>query len=385
MRSEARLKATLLFVIVLRGADAIGPYAGYLADQAFIEDIVMVIFCFSLPGQFGKVCESLIARIVETGSGPLTVISPASSEELASAMLMAEPSNILVRGHQPTASLRHILKGTSKPLLVSVDDPRRGVWDLISRNGLDPAEAIRQVASSCASLMPCIPLPGALLLHAERDWPEIAIMAKTISDHFGAPLEPGDLNDIATQVGSHLGNDALEWEPDRLGEPVLTLANGALNAYLDYFLGSPFGQITWARELFFTDDHQPATHPVDITGRVRALIYGPYFKLPPGKWRAEVVLGFSQEAADLNFLVDVKISDSVLSTTSIRPGRQGVFTLNLSFAIDEDNEHAVEFRIMNERAAFEGRVMLGHVALSLQQEVSNVPDDVLRAELGLAP
>jgi hypothetical protein len=77
--------------------------------------------------------------------------------------------------------------------------------------------------------------------------------------------------------------------------------------------------ITWVRELFLADDHRPAVQRVDGTGRVRALIYGPYIRLPLGNWSAEVVLGFSQKATDVTFVVDVLSAGSQLTVTSLRP------------------------------------------------------------------
>jgi hypothetical protein len=38
------------------------------------------------------------------------------------------------------------------------------------------------------------------------------------------------------------------------------------------------------------------------------------------------------------------------------------------FVIDEQSDHPVEFRVINERAAFDGEVALSHVRLSRQQD-----------------
>jgi hypothetical protein len=135
------------------------------------------------------------------------------------------------------------------------------------------------------------------------------------------------------------------------------------------------------------DGHQPATQTVDITGRVRALIYGPYIKLPPGRWSAEMVLGFSQEAMDMNFVIDVLIGGSQVAATNIRPAYEGIISVTLHFVIEEGNDHGVEFRVVNERAAFEGRIAIGHTLLTPQIEVSgesNAAANLLKSELGLS-
>ena len=60
------------------------------------------------------------------------------------------------------------------------------------------------------------------------------------------------------------------------------------SAWLD--LNQPDG-FSQPRELVMADGHVPAAHAVDVTGRVRALLYGPYISVPPGNWTAEIVLG----------------------------------------------------------------------------------------------
>jgi hypothetical protein len=85
----------------------------------------------------------------------------------------------------------------------------------------------------------------------------------------------------------------------------------------------------------------------------------------------------------VNFVVDVLSAGSQLSVTSIRPPERGVFPIDLSFTIGEENDRPVEFRVVNERAAFDGRVMLGHVTLSLQHDRSNAAIELLKTELGI--
>jgi hypothetical protein len=356
----------------------------------------MVLFLFGIPGRFDDWCHAAITRIAEMTVGPLTAVSPASPEELGLALIEAEGSNVLVKGFLPGAWVRRILVATNKPSVICLNDPRRAARELISNNGLELADAARWVGSSCALIVPCISLPGALVLHADRDWHRPGDAVQALARHFGLAIEPVDSHRIAAELaaaglGPQDGSSASD--PNQLPEPGPTILNGAVDSYLNYFSGSSLGPITWFRELFFTDNHQPAAHAVDMTGRVRSLIYGPYFRLPPGKWAAEMVLGFSQEAADMSFVVDVKSTvvdlktgESVLGSTSIRPAQQGVFSVNLSFMIGEENDHPIEFRVINERAAFEGRVMLGHVTLSLQHDPSGTAGALLlKADLGLLP
>ena len=75
----------------------------------------------------------------------------------------------------------------------------------------------------------------------------------------------------------------------------------------------------------------------------------------------------------------------IVVVTSIRPLQPGVFSANLRFMIGAGNDQPVEFRVVNEHAAFDGRVMLGHVTLTVQHDTSNQAIDLLTTELGLSP
>jgi len=228
--------------------------------------------------------------------------------------------------------------------------------------------------------MPCTSLPGALVLQAAVEFGQVGSLVREISGHLGLPLNAAELEQIAADLAAirPVAETEPAWSSDQS-----TIVEGAVNAYLEHFRGSGIGTISWGRDLFFTDDHRPATGPIDITGRSRALIYGPYIRLPHGSWAAEVVLGVSPETSDMDFLVDVKIGDTVLSATNISPGKEGIFSVNLVFTIKETDDYPVEFRIMNQRAAFDGKVMLGHATLSLLRTGAGTDAERLRVELEL--
>jgi hypothetical protein len=342
----------------------------------------MVLFLFRLPGRFGDWCDAITVRIAEAALGLVAGISPGTPEELATALVNPPAPNLLVNGDQPGAWLRRMLLTTHKPFILALDEPETTVSELASRYGLAVSDATRRVGCSCASIVPCLRLPGALVLRADRHWHEPLLTAGEMARHLGIAIDPGEIERIVAEVAAAgLGPEASD--AGQLDEPGLAIVKGALSAYSDHFSGASLDRITWARELFMIDGQQPATEAVDVTGRVRALIYGPYITLPPGNWLAEVVLGFSQEATDVNFVVDILSAGSQLSVTSIRPPERGVFPIDLSFTIGEENDRPVEFRVVNERAAFDGRVMLGHVTLSLQHDRSNAAIELLKTELGL--
>jgi hypothetical protein len=132
---------------------------------------------------------------------------------------------------------------------------------------------------------------------------------------------------------------------------------------------------------FFTDDGKPADGAIDITGHRRFLIYGPFITLPPGQWIAEVLLAFSQEATDMDFVVDAN-AGSQLAFVNIRPRKDGILPVTFSFEIGEANDSPLEIRVLNERAAFDGKLAVVQVRLDAQQRIPSMNDWV--RELGFA-
>jgi hypothetical protein len=88
--------------------------------------------------------------------------------------------------------------------------------------------------------------------------------------------------------------------------------------------------------------------------------------LPPGSWSAKVVLGISKEAAELSYGVDVFAVTHQLARTNWRPEREGVYEVNLAFSIEEATDHLIEIRVANDRAAFDGVLVLSSVTLVRQ-------------------
>src|SRR5438067_1720869 len=159
----------------------------------------MILFSFGLPGRFGEWCETITARLAEAAGGSIARASPTNSEELSIALITSEPLNILISGNQPGAWLRRLLSRTNRRFVLSVNDPATVVWDLMSQYGLDLAASIRQVGSSCASTMPLLTLPGALVLSADRHWREPLETAAAIACHFGLELDRSTIERVVLQ------------------------------------------------------------------------------------------------------------------------------------------------------------------------------------------
>jgi hypothetical protein len=346
----------------------------------------MNLFCVSLPGRFGDWCDAAIMALATSVLGPVVPTGGSTAEELASELITSEGQHYYVGARHPSGWLREKLIAANKKFIVALDDPRDAVRDLIDRHNYGMVDAVRHVASSCARISRYLALPGALVVNAQRDWDTPVATLTAIAAHLGLAGDPVVIARIVAQL------DAAGVRPSGVGDAALPptgteldpdLIEGTIGGYAEYFAGGTLRPIRWGRELFYAENHQPPVHPIELSGKIRYLLFGPLIALPPGSWTAEMVLGFSDDAIDTGFRVEVW-AGSLLGSASIQPTRAGIFPADISFVLEENNEGLVEIRVVNERAAIFGRLALGHATLMPRQGVPPSMTESLRLELGLA-
>jgi hypothetical protein len=94
-------------------------------------------------------------------------------------------------------------------------------------------------------------------------------------------------------------------------------------------------------------------HALDITGRARILSYGPYFVLPAGLWRADVLVDISEDAARYDYLIEFGSLDN-FSKVHYRPEKLGLQFIAVRLKTHDSTP--LEVRISLLRAAFHGEL-----------------------------
>ena len=337
----------------------------------------MIFFSVGLPGRFAEWCDAVISRLAQRVLGSVEVLSLNTLEELALVMIRTDASHFVVCSRQPGGGVQTALTQAGKRFIAVLDEPRIALRDLALRPGYDLVGATRAVASSCAAMSGYSSFPEALMLTAGNERRHPVSIAEAIAQHLELDVSEPEIQGIICALREEgivpgRSEDSAWW--DNLAEPEQALVNGALGAYADRFAGRDLGKITWERDLFFISEDPPppqpvpATRPVDITGRIRFLVYGPYINLPPGSWSASIILGFSPEAAGMTYIVEA-FAGVQLTHTRIEPGNESIFEANLHFSIDAALDHPIQIRIHNERPAFDGRLALGYVTMTPQASV----------------
>jgi hypothetical protein len=345
----------------------------------------MIVFSISMPGRFGDWCEAAIERLASLVLGPVVSMQADTAEELASVLIKTEAPHFYSRARQPNRWLRDNLTAANKPFVVAIDHPHYAVNDLMTRHNLEPADATRRVASSCATLSRYTSLPGALVITAERDWVDPIATIAAIGNHLGLEVSPSTVEQIAVDLAAaglqpSTASDT-SW-PAHLTEDDAAMIGGAVGVYSQYLGSGLLDQITWSRQLFHGDGQSVLSRVIDITGKPRCLAYGPYIALPWGDWTADLVLGFSEDATEATFKIDI-FAGSILNVTSIKPTQAGVQTISINFVIEEANDNLVEIRLYSETAAIFGEIALGHAILTRRRGVSTEISSSLRSDLGL--
>jgi len=344
----------------------------------------MIFFSLGLPGTLSDWCDAVAHRLASEAHAGVTPASIDGLAELGLTAIRTGSPHFIGISRLPAHDLRQAQIAHRCPIVLALDDPRHALADLVLKHGLDLVSAIRTIANSCASLVRYLDYPNLLLLRPENLANDPQGVVEAICRHYGLTIPQPGFAEPAPIDFARRTRDFESWwggidAADR------ALAEGALGTYSECFSAGSLGQIAWHRRLFFSGDAPGESPPssIDITGRGRCLIYGPYIRIPPGAWTAHIGLGCSNEAVGTAFVVDVAAGHR-LGHVSLSPKFGGVFETILPFTLEEDNPHFLEIRFFMERSTFDGRFALGTVTLSPALRSQIADRDGLRAALGFA-
>jgi hypothetical protein len=371
----------------------IGIGVRYNLDPAVIEcNQHMIFFSIGLSSRFAEWCDAVTGGQAQRSLGGVETVAANTIEELALAFIKTRSQHLVVGSRAPVGRLRAALIQANRRFILALDDPRLALHELVVRQGLDFVYAMRIVANSCASMVSCLSIPGALVLHGDQAAQDPLRTAASIAHHLELPSRKDEIADLVEELTTldltSERSEAASWWGG-LDEARRTLINGALEAYALHFSdGTDLGTITWERDLFYMGKDPPeqplssASQPIDITGRPRALVFGPYINLPPGPWTATVTLGFSREAAEMSYIVDI-MADVARQLTHVRvePGNERILEVSLHFSIDDSLVMGIEVRVHNERAAFDGRLALGDVTFTTHGHIRSETREFINTAL----
>jgi len=331
----------------------------------------MLFFVVGLPGGFTGWCGALTAALAGELGRHAPLIEAETLQDVAATVIRTGEPHAAVVWYRPGGRLRGALAEARRDVVIARDDLPSALLDLVLMRGLDLAQAVRLLGSSCAALAGCSLLSGALVLTADRFRGQPANAAAAIAHHFGIAPDGGTIAALAEQLAidqrPFQDADAVAWW-NGLDPAQRSMAAGALSPYLE---PGPFEArdgaalpILWTGNLFAACDRpeQPASVPLDITGRARRLIDGPDIMLPAGAWSLTLTLYCTREAAEYAFQVEVA-AGAPLASATLRPQTEGEAAVTIDFDIDDATDHPIAIRVSTMRAAFDGAIALGSASL----------------------
>lgn len=318
------------------------------------------MFCVvvGLPGRFAEWCETVVLELLRCADGPAALLPGDTLEEIARGAIAARTAGAVVSSREPGGRLRAALVGGGRHFIVARDDPRAALIDLVLGRGAALAEAVQALAGSCAALGELAAAPQALNLDAERDWPRPAETVLAIAHHLHLAAESAAAASLAANCPVRPDHDALAWWSG-LAASEQELVAGALAPFAEPPAMGETRPIVWRGGLFFLGDRpgERTSGPVDITGRARCLLHGPYIRLPLGSWSLSLAARLSGSAAEHEFAVEIS-ADRPLAAGVMRPRGDGGAEIALDFTLDAASEQPVALRVSSQRAAFDGAIEL---------------------------
>ncbi len=134
--------------------------------------------------------------------------------------------------------------------------------------------------------------------------------------------------------------------------------------------GRPDAAVTWGPSFFTFDprnaEQGPRTGEMDLTGRPRFLIHGPYIVMPPGRWKAVFRLSFDRPGSRVRFRLDWG-GQTEYDSEEFIPGKPGQFEIEMDYVWREPAP--AEFRILVMEGVFDGRLTFGGVKVSRMSDV----------------
>jgi len=319
-------------------------------------------------GRFAAWCDAVTAALLaRAGGGEADAFAADTLAELAAAALQRGSADAAVASRRPDGSLCAALAEAGRRFVVALDDPRLALADRLIAAEAELAAAVAATASSCAAVAPCRDLPGALVLHADRDAADPAGAAAAIARHLRLDVPAAEVAAIvadlaAAGVEPRPPDAATLWHA--LDGEQQGLVTDALAPYVHYFLGGALCHMIWRRDLFFIGDSpaERATRIIDITGRARCLAHGPDILVAPGRWLVKVKLLFSREACEHEFLVELS-AGRPLGAATVKPEREGPAELDFPVELDAAGNRPMTLRLSSRRAAFDGATAIDVVFL----------------------
>lgn len=280
----------------------------------------MIAVVLGMPGSASTWIFNVVRELVAALGEPAVSLYADRASDLLAELAVGDARHVVIKAHSLDPRMLALVRVSGGHLIVSTRDPRDSLLSMQDRFGHAAQDVTRQIALSAASIaMVRSEVPRQLHLAYEARFPRrkstIGQIASFLSierdpSHYAAIFEKLNVASIRSHTASlaELGYDpdwfdpATHWHPRHVGDGRIRkwtdrLSAPVSEAYLEAFAALSKGEyrqdgaICWKPEFFSYHDAADANGPRLLSAaEPGCLVFGPYFYLPSGRWRARVAL-----------------------------------------------------------------------------------------------
>ncbi|MEP7456742.1 hypothetical protein [Phyllobacterium sp. SB3] len=340
----------------------------------------MTLFvAFGLPGTMFSWGTAALEAIAREVFGDCDTVEVETLPELQEAWRNRTGKAMIVTSHYPDQELCAFLMRTRAPYLVFTEGVMDALNWLSQTTGTTDIPLVRAMSASIACISQIRSHPMIVAVQRQKMGP---VQIHRILGHFCRTLGINLSKEGIVRCLEKLGTDFSRPKPDLSRIPTFEESAKMLDAHymapgteyegispeiraiaLDVLkpldgsiMRTPIRQMIWPLQTFLLADKEGANivNEIELVGRARCVIYGPYFHLPPGEWTARFSLRIDNEIYGQIFTIEIHNSE-LLSKIRIRPSQTGSFIAEAQFLVERAKE-PIEIRLFTESGAIEGSI-----------------------------
>jgi hypothetical protein len=307
----------------------------------------MLLSAFSIPTARAARGLQIVQALFAVMAGDFDTITASTLDELRSAWANITHQHVLYHSELPSEEVVSFFRQAKAPMLVFVDDPVAIAAALEAERAIDCVQAIRYASIHASVLEGVWVSPEVLLINAGAGGAlSLRAFVESLTAHLSLPCADEQVSQIVGRLahltGSSVSADspwmAIESNPEVQAalrvpsgeEP--TMAERHLASYRVLSAQQPINSVVWPADVFTSVDHAgaPLSGMIDMTGRQRLLIDGPWLGLPSGRWQANVDFEVADNLMGCLMYISV-YSEGVLRQGRVTLPESGLHACSLAF------------------------------------------------------
>ncbi|MGO4682104.1 hypothetical protein [Hyphomicrobium sp. 2TAF46] len=311
--------------------------------------------------------EVLRALAKKNLEGPVDVVTvgvaqpvPAPVEHTAGRLLLT---------NYPGVEFIEAIERINVPVLYLSEEPSRVVNYLKEKTNRTNIEAVRVCSASYSANLALRKGRKVAVLDRDMDV-NLPDLLRAICAHLNLNIEASEILSYAAHLTPKemaegtLGAAVRKFEgvadrPASIDELAEILIPSVLDPLAALTTRHEVTAVVWPRNAFYSAERPTEMAPssIDLMGPARMLVHGPYLHLPPGQYRAEILVDLFETERDSSFRLELHAGEVCLKRVRFASPAAGRFAAAFEFL----HPHAgpeLQAQIITERGALDGKLSL---------------------------